>query len=265
MKNLILSLICFFFLFPVLLAQEKGFTFNWKKDGLLLGGGLASILVGEQTKINAGTLTLDEINALDANNINTFDRRATRQNRLQDARVSDFILGIGAISPLVTLSDNVARKDVIPIIAMYVETALIVNGITNISKGLSKRIRPFVYNPNSSMDKTTLNARQSFFSGHVSNAAAFSFLTASIINEYTENRKVKNIAWIGASVIPATVGVLRYTSGRHFPTDILTGYLVGSGIGLLIPYLHRKRPTSDKTDKLSFNLSGNSFVFSYTF
>jgi membrane-associated phospholipid phosphatase len=28
-------------------------------------------------------------------------------------------------------------------------------------------------------------------------------------------------------------------AGKHFPTDVLTGVLVGGAVGTLVPYLHR--------------------------
>jgi membrane-associated phospholipid phosphatase len=33
---------------------------------------------------------------------------------------------------------------------------------------------------------------------------------------------------------------LRVEAGKHFRTDVLTGAVVGSAVGLLIPYLHRR-------------------------
>jgi membrane-associated phospholipid phosphatase len=37
----------------------------------------------------------------------------------------------------------------------------------------------------------------------------------------------------------STIGYFRFESGKHFPTDIITGAVVGGGIGFIIPYLHR--------------------------
>jgi len=48
---------------------------------------------------------------------------------------------------------------------------------------------------------------------------------------------------------PAYVGYLRYRGLKHFPTDILMGYIIGAGSGILIPHLHKK-----KGDKLNVSL-----------
>ena len=40
---------------------------------------------------------------------------------------------------------------------------------------------------------------------------------------------------------PAFTGYFRYKGMKHFPTDVLTGFAVGAGTGLLIPHLHKKK------------------------
>lgn len=246
-------------------AQEKGFDVTWKKDGVIIGGSLALYISGQFSKASVTPLTQDQINDLDPNTINAFDRGATRQNRTSDANLSNYFLGLAALTPLATLGFKEARRDVVPVLVMYLETALTINGVTDISKGLTQRIRPFVYNPDSDLEKTTSNARQSFFSGHVSNSAAFCFLSAFLVNEYAEGKALKVIAWTGAVVIPTTVSVFRYTSGKHFPTDIITGFVVGAGIGVLIPYLHRRELPTDVSQNLKFDFMGNGFRLVYTF
>ena len=38
---------------------------------------------------------------------------------------------------------------------------------------------------------------------------------------------------------PALTGYLRVDSSNHFPTDVIVGYIIGAGIGFLIPELHK--------------------------
>ena len=47
------------------------------------------------------------------------------------------------------------------------------------------------------------------------------------------------LVWSVALSLASTVGVLRYVSGSHFPSDIITGALVGSAVGVTVPLLHR--------------------------
>jgi membrane-associated phospholipid phosphatase len=37
------------------------------------------------------------------------------------------------------------------------------------------------------------------------------------------------------------MGWLRVRGGRHFPTDVLAGLLVGGTVGWLVPHLHQVR------------------------
>lgn len=71
-----------------------------------------------------------------------------------------------------------------------------------------------------------------------------------MVNRYAQRPAWKVVAWAGAAVIPGTIGYWRYTSGKHFPSDILAGYLVWAGTGILIPYLHKWQLPDD----VSFHL-----------
>jgi len=57
---------------------------------------------------------------------------------------------------------------------------------------------------------------------------------------------------------------LRYASGKHFPTDIITGALVGSAVGYFIPFLHRTNE-SDINVGLGMNGNGSTINFLYKF
>ena len=46
--------------------------------------------------------------------------------------------------------------------------------------------------------------------------------------------------WVLSEGMAAATAYLRVAAGKHFYTDVLTGAIVGSAIGLLIPYLHRR-------------------------
>ena len=224
------------------------FDFSLKKDlPILAGSGLAAA-GGYLLMESVEPLTEAQIDALDPANVNAFDRGATRQYRDADAQLSDILLMASAIAPFSVLASKSVRHEVGPVLIMYIETAAMVGGLTSISKGLFMRKRPYSYNPNVPLnEKLTLDARHSFFSGHVSTSAAFCFLTAYMVDRYADRPAWKWVGWSGAALIPATVGYWRYTSGKHFPTDILVGYVMGAGTGLLIPYLHRYQLPEDVT------------------
>lgn len=230
----------------LLLDPGPVFEFSLKKDlPILAGSGLAAA-GGYLLMESVEPLTEAQIASLDPAAVNAFDRGATRQYRDTDARLSDILLTASAIAPFSVLASRSVRQEFGPVLIMYAETAAMIGGLTSISKGLFMRKRPYSYNPDVPLpEKLSLDARHSFFSGHVSTSAAFSFLTAYMVDRYADRPVWKWAAWSGAVLIPGTIGYWRYTSGNHFPTDILVGYLVGGGTGLLIPYLHRYQLPKD--------------------
>ena len=228
--------------------SNRVFEFSLKKDLPILAGSGAMTLGGILLMESVDPLTEAQVAVLDPNNINALDRGATRQYRVNTANFSDYLLTVSAIAPFSVLASRSVRREFAPVFVMYFETAALAGGLTSISKGLFKRKRPYAYNPDALIsDRLSLDARHSFFSGHVSTSASFCFLTAYMVNRYAERPGWKWAAWSGAVVIPGTIGLWRYTSGKHFPTDIIAGYLVGAGTGMLIPYLHRWKLPPDVT------------------
>lgn len=72
----------------------------------------------------------------------------------------------------------------------------------------------------------------SFFSGHssVSAAAATTGLWVAYHTPSSQNQKA--MAWTAAG-LSLTTGVLRIAAGKHYPSDVLVGWIVGSGVALL--------------------------------
>ena len=227
-------------------VPQTKFDFSFKRDALLLGGGIALAVSGQLIKNSVAPLTDAEILALDRSTINAFDRGATYQNKARDGTISDYLLGFSLVAPFSVLASRSVRQEVTPILMMYLETGTLVAGLTNISKGLVQRTRPLAYNDDFTLSyKRRIGTRHSFFSGHTSTSAAFMFLTASMVQHYADKPAWKYAAWSGAVVIPGTIAYLRYSAGKHFPSDVLVGYAVGAGCGLLIPALHRAELPKD--------------------
>ncbi len=224
---------------------------------LLSGVGLNIVGLVLNGSIEANTL--ESISALDINDINSFDRGAASNfsGTAQDA--SDIILYTGAILPFITLFNNNCRAETKAISFMAVETFLVTLGVTNITKALVQRQRPFNFNPEAQLSmKLTADARVSFFSGHTSVTTAMSFMSAKVLTDLHPDIKHKGLIWTTAAVIPATIGFLRFKAGRHFPTDVIAGYAVGATIGYLIPTLH-------KSEKLHLDLHASGLGLTLRF
>jgi membrane-associated phospholipid phosphatase len=185
-------------------------------------------------------LTNAQILALDPLRINSFDRSAILNHSSSARKASDVLLVGGTVLPLILLADKNMRSDASMIGTMYAETFLVNYMLTDIIKKTTLRTRPLAYNPSFGAERFEQDTRMSFFSGHTSSVAASSFFTASIWQKYHPDSKLSPLVWATAVSLPAITGYARYRAGKHFPTDVLVGYLVGAGIGLLVPHLHQK-------------------------
>ncbi|HEX5659725.1 MAG TPA: phosphatase PAP2 family protein [Polyangiales bacterium] len=117
--------------------------------------------------------------------------------------------------------------------------------ITQLLKYTVARERPFLRTQRDSGELVTHGPDDnlSFFSGHTSITFALAVGAGSIASF----REYKHAPWIWALGMPlaALSGYLRIAADRHYFTDVLTGALVGSAVGVLIPWLHRHYAHTD--------------------
>lgn len=183
--------------------------------------------------------TEETILSLDRMNINKFDRSATNHYSKKIALSSDVLMLAAMALPLAHLANTHSRKDFGKVAAIGAEVFLLNLAATNFIKEAVGRTRPFVYNPNVPMaKKRKLDNFKSFFSGHTSTTAAMSFFFAKSYADYNPNSKLRPMVWSLSALLPAVTGFLRYKAGKHFWTDILVGYAVGTLIGVGVPALH---------------------------
>ncbi len=218
------------------------YDISWSKDIALLSAGLGFTIMGDIWLSDLAPPDLNEINLLNRDNVWALDRAATSQFSSTAETSSDIILYTAAALPFALYAVDNVKGEEKELLIMTIETFLITNGITNMVKAQAARYRPYNYNPIVPDDiKLSSTSRQSFFSGHASNTAAFSFLTAQALIDMHPHwsKKKKTIVWTVASSIPLAISYGRYKAGKHFPTDVITGYLFGATVGLIIPRIHR--------------------------
>ena len=202
--------------------------------GALAGG------IGTHYSRRMAPLTEAEVAALDRGDIWSVDRLATRKRNRAALIISD-VTGYGAtVLPLSLLASDRVRDNAADAGLLYVQAALLNGGLTQLVKNTARRTRPYAYNPTVALSqKRVKDARRSFFSGHTSNAAVNSFLTAQLYSDFYPEREQRGWVWVSAAVLPAVTGATRVLSGNHYWTDVAVGYLVGAGIGVLVPQLYR--------------------------
>lgn len=188
------------------------------------------------------------LTAAQANSLNPYDNPGLDINAIGNwspkaATASDILLYTSFSLPAFMMIHPQARKDFLTVGFIYAEVALLTVGVTELAKNGVLRPRPYVYNKDVPLSvRTTKDARQSFFSGHTSVTAALCFTTAKIFSDYSDNLTHKALVWTGAAILPAVTAYLRYEAGKHFPSDVIAGYLVGASIGYLVPWLHKRKP-----------------------
>ncbi|MFY0625192.1 MAG: phosphatase PAP2 family protein [Reichenbachiella sp.] len=225
--------------------NKSPYNISFKHEIPFLAAGVTLFSTGallSQTSLNT-PMTAEEIAGLDTQDVNSFDRGATDNYSIVAASYSDFFRSSVTLFPLYFLTNSHTKGDLGPLLVMTGEVFLSTYGLTLIAKNTVRRPRPFLYNSEAPMDdKLTDNGTRSFFSGHTSHTAAFSFFMAKVISDYHPNasKASKIVLWSSAAAIPALTGYLRIAAGKHFPTDVMIGYAVGATIGVLIPHWHRK-------------------------
>ncbi len=262
-KYLVLLLLVAIGVNPALFAQSP-YTVHWKKEipyaataiGLNLGGAYLALQVEDLTPL--------QIAALDARDVNGFDRFATENLSNTFARASNVLEISTQLAPVLLLCGNRPRKHFGHIMALYAEATFINTGLTIVAKMSFRRTRPFVYNDEVPLEeKFGRTARASFISGHTSTAAVGTFFAAKVFADFYPDSKWKPVVWGAAAVIPGVMGYFRVAAGKHYPTDVMAGYLVGGAIGILVPHLHKKK--SDKESKMGLDVGFNSARLVYRF
>jgi len=231
-------------------GQEKDtinsspYDFSFKKEVPFIATSITALIGSVLIKNNNDSqpFTDYELTQLDRNDVNSFDRSATYNYNPNAAEASDVLKFGVVIFPALFLVNKHTRKDIKGLALLTVEVVSINWGITNSTKYLVNRTRPYVYNETTPTSvKKDNQSRLSFFSGHVSHTAAVSFLFAKVMTDYNPDMstKYKVGLWSVAALVPATTAYLRVRSGKHFPTDVMFGYGIGATIGWLIPHLHK--------------------------
>ena len=223
---------------------QSPYKLAWRADAPILAVGVAFPIANRLFwQPNIPALTPAQVMALQLNTVPNFEQAIALKSS-REARIgSDVLLYTSMAAPTLLLLDPAIRKDGIAVGTMYLETLLLNSMLTNATKQLVLRPRPLAYNPNEPIaDRTAQDARFSFFSGHTSMSAASSFFAAKVYSDYHPHDPNLPLVWAAAALLPAATATLRMEGGKHFTTDVLVGYLVGAGIGLLVPELHRIKP-----------------------
>ena len=211
------------------------------RTGAAVGGGGIVFAGARFYRSSISPLTLTQVQGIRTKGPNTFDGLFAGGRYSDDYRRASDVMHFANLAPVAFYALPKYRGEYLTLNIMALEAFTLTAAVTQLVKVLAKRPRPFVYHTQDIYDPHHPDARLSFFSGHTSSIAAISFMmakTAIDINGDT-SRKRKILIYATAATVPAMMGALRMAAGKHFMTDVMTGYIVGAGFGLLVPRWHR--------------------------
>ncbi|TXD69191.1 phosphatase PAP2 family protein [Aequorivita lipolytica] len=263
-------------------TQKSNSPYEWKwvRDGIWTGAALGAsayglLLIKEKNDLPESeefSFTDPESLREKIDNINFLDQWVAGKHNEDANAMSDIPFALSFVAPFALLFDDEINDHTGQYIGLYLESLATTAALYTITAGLVDRSRPYVYDNSgvTSEDRRFRNnGQRSFYSGHVAATATATFFAAKAYSDFNPDSNGKIYVWAGAATLPAAVGILRMEAGQHFLTDVLIGYVLGAGTGILVPELHKKKmedidiyPSSGT----SFNGDTyNGMAFKYTF
>ena len=217
------------------------YELDQRLDVGLTAGGVALIAGAAAAYWGQEPLTVEEIEPLDPADINGFDRSATAQWSPTARDVSNALVLTLMAAPLGLAIATPGSRQSWTVAAMYGEVLLVGNGLGELLNGVTNRTRPFVYNRDPDIPdeaRFEVDGRRSFPSGHTTNAFAAAVFLSSVYAKLHPGSSARTLIWAGSLTLAATTGYMRYQGGKHYPTDIISGAIIGSLVGWGVPKLH---------------------------
>ena len=219
-------------------------------DGALLAVslGFAGTLAAVQS---TGEIRPQQISKnFDTNDLLPIDRAAVNRTPNSSSGTSSNIavslaLGYAVLDPILSGLREHSVQTAIADAFMYAESLSFTLATTNLVKIAVRRPRPIAYieanahkdDPNYTNSDT--DSALSFFSSHAAVTATLG-ATATYLAFARAPRTAR--PWITLLIgagLTTFVSIERVRAGQHFPTDVIAGSIAGTGIGLLVPHLHR--------------------------
>lgn len=219
----------------ILDARAQTFSWDWNTDLPLTAaaGGTFVLLYTQVEPSLSPTGQVARTSGIDATGL-------TRTHEgVADA--SDVLLygGLGLSAASVVVDGAIRRDGVGARVGVFAEAFAINGAITESLKLAVRRPRP--YTAFAGADPALLaevDSEMSFPSGHTSFTATAAFTAARMfdIGGATPGRAA--LGYGAATALTATVGTMRVVAGRHHPSDVIAGALIGGAVGWIVPTLH---------------------------
>jgi membrane-associated phospholipid phosphatase len=255
----------FAFLAGLILAQPvfaDGMKVDVVTDGIILAGGVAAagltelLLPGLPSPWGSlGTPDITTVNALD---------RAVMFRYSHGLDLASTILEYSSVAAPAVFALVLDPGDFITMAIVYGQAVSYAFAVKNLLNYLVPRYRPYMYEggaPGVGSDENDL----SFPSGHTT--VAFAAATAGVTiyaMSYPDSPYLVPFAIASYSMAVLT-GSFRVAAGMHFVTDVVAGAALGSAIGYLVPFLHRKLSSTNGTEGLGMETTGSGLMVRFRY
>ena len=179
-------------------------------------------------------------------------KNALRWPNTKSADVASYVTGF-ALAPIAALgldaatvyATNGSFREWGEDATVMLESIVIGANLNQLVKFVVGRERPFVHDL-ASADKPRTKSpgdnNLSFYSGHT----MLGFVSAVSAGTIASLKGYKSAPWIWGTgiTLAAATGYLRIAADKHYLSDVLTGAIMGSAAGFLVPWLHRPKTGS---------------------
>jgi membrane-associated phospholipid phosphatase len=219
-------------------AQEEpaaGYDVSLAVDGAVTGGLVAGTLLLSLWPVDTSKRWSSELfGPLDDRVKNNFSDRA--------AMLSDAALVVTMVAPVLLALPGGWNRDTGRHLLLHGQAISANVFVQSLTKYLVQRPRPYNYHSDPRVAELAREAGKdshaSFYSGHASTAFAAAVSGSYLFASGGADREIKAMVWLFEMTLASTTTQLRARAGRHFYSDVLTGAVVGSAIGFLVPAFH---------------------------
>lgn len=179
-------------------------------------------------------------------------KNALRWDNTKNADVASYVTGF-ALAPIAALGLDAASvysrggsfREWGEDATVIVESIVVAANLNQLVKFTVGRERPFVHDlapGEKSLTKSPGDNNLSFYSGHT----MLGFVSAVSAGTVASLKGYRSAPWIWGTglTLAAATGYLRIAADKHYFTDVLTGAIMGSAAGFLVPWLHRPKTTT---------------------
>lgn len=173
--------------------------------------------------------------------------RFTEANLSKTTRiVSDVALLSNIGAPFVTFTASGSSTSYGNASLVYGETLSITILANQLTKRLALRARPYTHSDDalarSHVATQGADVNYSFYSGHAAGAFTSAVAGSFLFDATVEGEVGPALHWGFSLAVAGLTAHARVRAGQHYPTDVVVGSLLGAGVGVLVPALHRVDP-----------------------